>query len=579
MSAAPPTTARAERAPAEAAPAEASSPRRAADRLVALAAGLALLAALGLAFSLAWHRAYQVDEVESVHAAYAIATGKLIYRDFWQGHHPLLYGLLAPILPVDEPVAAFRIARVVGFALLLATVALSGWLTRRLGGCAWLAMMLLLLQSTFVERGMEVRPDTLMTPLLLLALVVGTFEDTPRLRRNALQGLLLGLAFLATQKAAIAAFAFGCVWLGQAISARSPRLVLVPSLVWLMPFAGMLGVLAALGGLEAFLEYNLFHPGESLRGQGAAASARFSALGPLVVEGSRNLAFVLAAVTSLVLLGIRFLRGEHRRVWPTAWLAVVWLAGLFVMPFPYPYSQVGGLPPLAVAIAVALPIGIERFAARPRRLSAIRAVALLLVVLATATALPRLLRELGRTNTPQHHLLERVHALTDESDRVLDLAGLYFRADAYPIYVMTGAHFARYQRGDYPALAPWLREHGLDLFVVNYRMKWLTGADREFLQTNFVRVEPNVFLSGRDLDGLAIGETRQLEVTRAGLYRFDGEGVLLVDGEPFVEGSLPRGLHALTSPTAIARGRLVSSRAPAYDAAPMTDVPVFYGFD
>ncbi len=548
------------------------------DRLASVAAGLVVLAALVFAFWFSWQRAYQVDEVESVHAAYSIATGKLIYRDFWQGHHPLLYALLAPALPVDDPVAAFRVARVVCFGLLFTTVALTGWLARRLGGRAWLAVTLLLLQSTFVERGMEVRPDTLMMPFLLIALVVGTFDGIPRLTQCAIQGLLLGLAFLATQKAAVAALAFGCVWLAQAISERSPRLVVVPCLLWLLPFTGLLGVLAALGGLDAFVEYNLVHPGESILGQGAASSASFSALGPLLAEGSRNLAFFLAAAASLVVLGLLALRGQRRAAWPTAWLAVVWLAGLFVMPFPYPYSQVGALPSLAVVIAVALPIGIERLVDVPRRRLLGRAAALLLVALATATALPRLLRELDRSNLPQHRLLERVHALTNESDRVLDLAGLHFREDAYPIYVMTRAHFARYQRGDYPALAPWLREHGLDLFIVNYRMKWLTGADREFLQSNFVRVEPNLFLPGRDLDALVEGEVRQLEVTRAGRYRFDGAGVLQVDGVTFVEGPLARGVHLLTSPTGIERGRLVSARAPTYDAAPMKDIRLFYGF-
>lgn len=558
-------------------------------RLLRAAFAVVLLAAGLLAFALAWERAYQVDEVESIHAAYAIASGKLIYRDFWQGHHPLFYLLLAPILPLDEPVLAFRLARLAAFALFLASVALTGWLARRLGASSGLAMLLLLLHSTFVERGLEVRPDTLMTPLVLLALLVGTFETASTRRRFLLQGLLLGLAFTATQKAAIASVAFGVVWLVGAIRERRPGLVLLPCLVWLLPWLAMLAGLAWQGGLGEYARFNLFHPGESVQGQGAATAVRFSALGPLLVEGSRNAAFSLAAIAAAGIVLFRTLRKlrrrpdptrrEHPSPAPTVLLAGVWLAGLFVMPFPYPYSHAGGLPAVAVTIAVAT-AAILRARVSPRRRSlALAVVSGLFVLAALATSIPRITGERAKDNARQLHVLERVQALTEPASPVFDLAGLYFRPDAYPVYLMTSAHFARYRRGEYPPIAAWLREHGVDLFVVNYRVRWLEGEDRAFLQTHFVRVEPNLFLSGRDLDGLRPGESRRFEVTRAGDYRFDGEGELLVEGKPFRAGRLERGIYTLSSREAIARGRLVSARAPARPSGPITDAPLFYGFD
>ncbi|MEZ4334240.1 MAG: hypothetical protein R3F35_21015 [Myxococcota bacterium] len=545
-------------------------------------AGVVLVAG-GLALLLAWQRAYQVDEVESIHAAYALASGKLIYRDFWQGHHPLLYLLLAPILPVDEPVVAFRVARLLCFALFVASVGLAGWLTRRLGGVAALAMALLLLHSTFVERGLEVRPDTLMTPLVLLALLVGTFESRPTRWRFLVQALLLGFAFVATQKAAIASFAFGCFWLACAMRDRRPSLVVLPCAVWLIPWLALLGGLAIQGGLEDYARFNLFHPSESVQGQGAAAAVRFSALDPLRVEGARNLAFCVAAIAAgiAVLVGLirRGSTDRQRALWPTAALAAVWIAGLFVMPFPYPYSQAAGIPPIAVVIATVVGQEIGRHRPTLRRARVVALVSGVLVLAAMATSLPRIVGERAKDNARQLRVLERVDALSDASSPVLDLAGLYFRPDAYPVYVMTGAHYARYRRGDYPPIAPWLREHGLDLFVVNYRMRWLDGEDRAFLQENFVRVEPNLFLSGRDLDGMAADETRRFEVTRAGDYRFDGEGELLVDGRAFRSGRLERGVYALSAPGGIGRGRLVSARAPERPSAPIADVPLFYGFD
>jgi hypothetical protein len=264
---------------------------------------------------------------------------------------------------------------------------------------------------------------------------------------------------------------------------------------------------------------------------------------------------------------------------PVALLAAVWLAGLFAMPFPHPYSHAGGLPPLAVTIAVVVARAVRAKASPGRREAVLALVCGLLLLPTLGTSVPRIVGERAKDASRQLHVLERVQALTEPASPVFDLAGLYFRPDAYPVYLMTGAHHARYRHGDYPRIAPWLREHGLDLFVVNYRVQWLEGEDREFLQSNFVRVEPNLFLSGRDLDGLRAGETRRFEVTRAGDYRFDGDGALQVDGRPFTRGRLERGVYALSSADGIARGRLVSARAPARPSEPMIDVPLYAGFD
>ncbi|MCP4006201.1 MAG: hypothetical protein GY725_18615 [bacterium] len=543
---------------------------------------LVIVSVLGviLALTISWSRAFQVDEVETIHAAYNLASGKLIYRDFWQGHNPLLYWILSWMLPMDPPSLTFVSARMLVFALLVTNIGLSGWLTHRLGGVPWLTTALLVLHTTFIERGMEVRPDSLMTPLLMAALLVGTLRDRPLLWRYAVQAALLGLAFITTQKAAIASFAFGSVWLVTAASRREPKLVLLPCLVWALPFAGMLAALGWVGAYEEYVLYNLSHPGQSIGGESGAAAARFSALGPLLHEGSRNVAFGLAALVGLASSVWFAVRREHAALWPTAWLGAVWIAGLFVMPFPFPYSHGGGLPALAVTIGVILPAWVDRSSATPPlrdRLLAVVSIALVLA--AMATSLSRLVREPARSNAYQLHLLGRVQELTQGTDRVFDLAGLYFRHDAYPVYLMTGAHYTRYVGGGYPRIASWLRENGLNLFTVNYRMNRLKGEDRDFLRRQFVRVEPNIFMSGSALDGMPPGARKSFEVTRAGEYRFDGEGELTVDGVRFRKGRLERGAYELATPSGIERGRIVLAQAPDFAAPMPPDRPVYHGFD
>ncbi len=549
----------------------------AADRAIRIVLLLATLLGAGLAVAIAWQRAFQVDEVETIHAAYNMATGKIIYRDFWQGHHPLLYVILGGILPTDDPTTAFLASRALALALFATTIALSSVLAARLGGMPLLASAILVLHTTFVERGIEVRPDGLMTCLVMAALALATHPSASRPVVFTLQGALLGLAFIVTQKAAIASFAFGCVWLASALCARDWRNVVLPCLAWTVPFALLLAILSATGAVEAYWAYNLGHPGESIAGDGAAA-AGFSALGPILVECSRNFVFALAAVACLVVAPVAIRDRETPiALTQTAVLAFVWILGLFFMPFPYPYSHVGGLPALAVLISVLVPGDFAGRTTASSRWTGIAVVAL--VVGGIVTGIPRLLHETRRSNTDQLRLIERVHALTREGDPVFDLAGLYFRDDAYPVYLMTGAHFLRYQRGDYPPIASWLRENGLSVFLVNYRVKWLTGEDRAFLQTHFVRVEPNVFMSGSDLDDFAPAATKSFEVTRSDEYRFDGVGELWIDGRPFEQGRLARGEYTLTSPTGIAEGRLVLAHAPPYTAAHMGDARIFHPFD
>lgn len=172
-----------------------------------------------------------------------------------------------------------------------------------------------------------------------------------------------------------------------------------------------------------------------------------------------------------------------------------------------------------------------------------------------------------------------MQVLTEPTDPVFDLSGLYFRPDAYPVYLMTGAHYMRYRQGDYPRIADWLREHGLSLFVVNYRMRWLEAEDRAFLQRHFVRVEPNIFMSGSLLQGFPAGGQKSFEVTRDAEYRFDGDGELQVDGVAFTRGVLTRGIHQLGSPTGIANGRIVLARAPESEPEIDDDLRVYFPFD
>jgi hypothetical protein len=99
------------------------------------ALGLAsLLLACGLAASISWNRSFQVDEVEHIHSAYNWADGRRIYADFWEGHNPLLYLVLRPLVDGEQPTVTYRRARVLMLAILAGTVLMTAFAAGRLAG-------------------------------------------------------------------------------------------------------------------------------------------------------------------------------------------------------------------------------------------------------------------------------------------------------------------------------------------------------------------------------------------------------------------------------------------------------------
>ena len=184
-------------------------------RLIAYALlGTFFVVALVLLWPISWNRPFQVDEVEHVHAAYNVRMGRLIYEDFRQTHNPLLYFALRPLVGPEDPVGTYHRARLLTTALFTLTVVLCGLCAGRLGGlpAGLLAAGLALVHTTFADRGPEIRPDGPVALCLSAALLV-ELSGMRRLRRYGVEALLLSVAFLLTNKASFACFAFGCLWL------------------------------------------------------------------------------------------------------------------------------------------------------------------------------------------------------------------------------------------------------------------------------------------------------------------------------------------------------------------------------
>jgi hypothetical protein len=556
----------AERGEMRAAPAA----RRAAAGALAALALIGLLLAARLVASVSWNRDFQVDEVEHIHSAYNWADGRRIYADFWEGHNPLLYLLLRPVVDAERPISTYRSARAVMLAFLAGTVLLAGFAAARLAGSAAagiLAAGLLLVHSTYVERGIEVRPDGALAFCTAGALAAGLLRRSA-LERALVQAAFLSAGFLFTQKAVFHCTAFGCLWLWQAWRERRPALVALPVGLWTLPVAAAALVLAATDSLAAYLQYNVANQLQVV-GRTALSEHAFAPWSFLRQEGLRNLFFMVASAAALPFAALR-----ARELGFAAFLCAVLLAYLWVNPGPYPYLHVGVLPAFAVLAAAA--IGRTLLAAATPL--AAGAMVALCLALAASTSVPRLVAKTVPANGIQLATLAEIGRITAPDDRVFDLAGLYLRPDAYPIFVMTGIMMGRYRAGGFPPIAPALDANQTVAAILNYRIGWLPEPDARFLREHFVHYGGNILVLGTRLDGLQPGESRPFRVLKTAPFRQQGSGSLRVDGQPFSRGILERGAHVLSSDDGIASGKLIlDTPEPHPTGAPPRDL--FLGFD
>lgn len=175
--------------------------------------------------------------------------------------------------------------------------------------------------------------------------------------------------------------------------------------------------------------------------------------------------------------------------------------------------------------------------------------------------------------------LRQVQRATEPEDAVFDLVGLYFRPDGHFSYLMTGQTYARYRRGMLERIPDELRRRRTVAFVYNYRIGWLEGADRQFLQDHFVHYDRNVFLLGTPLVDLGPGEGRDFEVLVGKRFRHDGDGEILIDGEPFEEGFLAAGVHRIERVGTVRGDRLIMDSPPPHPWPPRPPGRLYVNFD
>lgn len=224
-----------------------------------------LWAVLGvlLAVILYWslNKGFDHDELEVVHSAWKISQGEKIYVDFFQHHHPLLYYLLAPIIPwLGETAATLVVYRIIFFGLYLGILLVTYLLATQIFTSVTGIISLLLLSTSlmFTTNGIELRPDVPQTLLSLLSLLLlFIYVEQKQIKYLVGSAIAVGIAFLFLQKAI---FFMGLSVLALLAFSLRQRMGLTGILVYLggafLPWGVYLLTLTLSGDLEPYFLLN-----------------------------------------------------------------------------------------------------------------------------------------------------------------------------------------------------------------------------------------------------------------------------------------------------------------------------------
>jgi hypothetical protein len=327
---------------------------------LAIVCGVLIVACYALRYPLLHTRTFDPDELQHVHAAWAVHEGLLPFRDFFEHHMPGVQFLLAPMFgrfhvedAADDAVQFLFVARTLMWVFAGAIVALTVLLGMLHRGAAvgWLSGGLLTTSIVFTSRTLEIRPDTpalalWLASLILVAMAVRPGADGDRRPRYwfIASGLLFGCSLAFNQKLLLAGpglLLFAALYVLQ--QSKRPARARTLDIV-----SYGLGAAAPLLVLFGYFWYQAA-AGDFVRG------ALITNLGwPREVSPASTLAWMMLrdpwlmslAVAGLVLAGIEMKRDRSTSLstalllFPTMSL-LVWL---FFIPTPYPQYAMVMLP-------------------------------------------------------------------------------------------------------------------------------------------------------------------------------------------------------------------------------------------
>jgi hypothetical protein len=541
------------------------------ERLAAVVLAAVLAVRVLLLPVFAWNSRYVMDEYGQASYPLYIPMG------FYDGLDPIKTVLYVYVFELAHRIASravdvLHVARMEGALLALLVAGATYGMSRRLGRGrfgAWFAVAVLLSFTNFTERSFRIRSDTVAVFFAATAALVAVGGEGSG--RMFLAGLLAGGGFLSTQKAV-----YPLAALGLAVAASGLGLFTVRrQLARLAAYAG--GVASALLAYGAW--FDLRNPIRVLS-MVLLSPLRYAPLhGNTHYAGIRRLYVAQTLVRNpvsyaLCAFGLVIALAQFRSTGPRSRLAAVAASLVALLVFlheqPWPYVFVMALPFLAVFAPEAVAWLEERAKERGPW------VRLLACVLLT-WQLPRNLAYLSHDNGVQNEVVEYAERLLEPRDRYFDGIGMVpTRLQARPVsweaLVLSGVK-GELAAGDDRSIRRIL-DSAPKLWILNYRIHELREYLPALLDASYVRVHPDILLTGAFLRD---GRPSTFVNRWPGRYRLfhpdgsqGGETWLLDGHDGDADGFIPAGRHEVAAPRADGPRYLLPADTPFVVPLPVT---------
>ncbi len=287
-------------------------------------------------------RDFDVDEFEALHTSWKIVQGEVIYKSFFQHHHPFLYYLIAPvIILVGENITTLLICRVlllfIGVGIIYYTYRMAFWLYKE-KQIALISTTLLLGLFPFVINGFQIRPDTPMVLFQLMAIYhFFQFVDTHDKLKLLISSVCLGVSFLFLQKAIVFIGIVFCLCMWNI----NKRLLRVPDFL-----------LYVCGFLVVIFSYYIFLFGNNMMEKYFLLNWVLNAK-MLPIPYFYPLKWIFLAISLSIIAIIFFVWGLYsgRSIYfqkQISFLSISLIAALLLYPLPWPQYVLPALPYMAI---------------------------------------------------------------------------------------------------------------------------------------------------------------------------------------------------------------------------------------
>ncbi|MBN1553034.1 glycosyltransferase family 39 protein, partial [bacterium] len=211
-------------------------------------------------------RVFDPDELEHLHAARALNRDSIIYKDFFEHHMPLLYLLLKPLhLYLQDTISYLFSGRwlMVGFSVITCLLIFLICRIAYSSASAYLSTFIFISHFLFRHKAMEIRPDNVMIPAFLLAVLLLIRGEKYKSKfLFFLSGLFMSLAFLTSIKASYGIIGcFAAIWLNRKRYEHSKTIwnrIFFVGFGSAIPFLVTLGYLFKYSMVQEFFYYTLF---------------------------------------------------------------------------------------------------------------------------------------------------------------------------------------------------------------------------------------------------------------------------------------------------------------------------------